>query len=789
MKFRGLFLAFMLCFPFFTSVAQNKVQLSGYVRDDKTGEEIIGATIFIKELQTGAATDINGYYSISLPKSTYHVEYSFVGMKSVERQLDLQQNLVQNIKLTEIDQELEEVVVSAEAEDRNVSNIEMSVEKMPVEVIKKMPAFMGEVDVIKSLITLPGVTTVGEGASGFNVRGGNIDQNLVLLDGAPIYSSSHLFGFFSVFNPDVVSDIKLYKGGIPATFGGRVASVLDIQEKDGNSKSFSGSGGIGAVSSRLSLEGPLVKDKGSFIISGRRSYADLFLKLSNDEALKNSTAYFYDLNGKAAYQLNENNRLTFSGYYGRDVFRFKDQFGFDWGNTAARLKWNHTFHDNFFADFSAIYSQYDYALGVPSGENAFELNSQILNYNLKSDMTYFFRVGSKLDFGVSGLFYTVKPGEMIPGEENITISPFTIQSEYALEPAAYISHEYEFNDRWTVSYGLRYSMFLKFGKGTTYTYEDGLPRSSKSIQDTLDFGKGELMKTYGGLEPRLALKVGLDPNSSIKFSYNRMFQYLQLVSNTTSALPTDVWKLSNEYVKPLIGDQIALGYFRNFKENTYEFSAETYLKYMQNVMDYKNGAELLLNDNLDTELLEGIGRAYGLELMLKKTKGKFTGWLSYTLSRSERQVDGDNPEETINEGNWYLSNYDKMHDLTFVGAYQLNKRLSFSANFTYSSGRPITYPEGKYEYEGIVIPHYSLRNQNRVPDYHRLDLSATLESRDRPSRRWKGSWSFSLYNVYARRNTYSIFFQPQENDPAKTEAVRLSILGSLVPAVTYNFTF
>lgn len=767
---------------------QKKVTLSGYLKDKSNGEGLIGATIYVEELKIGTSTNVYGFYSISIDPGNYNVTFSYIGYAPVAQTISLTENTSLNMELAEADVNLDEVEISGEKKDQNVTSIEMSVERMDIKTIKKIPQFLGEVDIIRSALLLPGVTTVGEGASGFNVRGGNIDQNLILLDEAPVYNSSHLFGFFSVFNPDAVKDFTLYKGGIPAQFGGRLSSVMDVHQKEGNLKKISGSGNISLVSSKLTLEGPIKKDKSSFMIAGRRSYADLMAKAAGQ--LQNSDAYFYDLNLKLNYILNEKNRIFLSGYLGDDVFNFDGDFEARWGNKTTSLRWNHLFNSKIFSNLTLVYSDYSYSLGVPSGSFAFEWESHIYNYNVNYDFTVFATPKNTLKFGMNSTYYRFLPGKAEGKGETSIFNKIEIEQERAWEPAIYVSNEQKITSLLTLQYGLRYSMFMNLGPGDENEYENGQPiqdpgdpNSVNEITGTTHYDRYELIKGFDGFEPRLAVNYRLNDRSSVKASYNRMRQYIHLVSNTTSAIPVDVWKPSGRYVKPATADQVALGYFRNFNNNKFEASTEVYYKNFYDLLDYVDGAELLLNQTLEQELLSGDGRAYGLEVQIKKKEGKFTGWISYTLSRTERKVEG------INNNDYYPSNYDKTHDVSVVAMYQINEKWDIGANFTFMTGRPITYPDAKYEFGDIVVPNYSNRNGARTPSYHRLDLSANLTPKRKEGQKWEGSWNFSVYNFYARRNPYSIFFRQNEDNPQITEAYRLSILGSFFPSVGYTFKF
>lgn len=767
--------------------AQN-FTISGSVKDAISGQTLPLASVKVLELNKGVSTDFSGNYTISLPKGSYTLEFSYVGFKPEQREITLDKNLTITVSLSEEAKQLKEVVITVEKRDANVEQVEMSSTKLEIEEIKKMPAFMGEVDVVKSIQLLPGVTTVGEGASGFNVRGGAIDQNLILMDNAPVYSSSHLFGFFSVFNSDALEDVKLYKGSIPAPYGGRISSVLDVHQKSADMNKFHASGGLGVVSSRLTIEAPIVKNKLSLIVGGRRSYADIFLKASPDSAINSTAAYFYDLNGKLAYKVNENNKITLSGYHGVDVLNFQDLFGFKWGNTLASLNWVHTINDSTFIKTYGSYSRYNYQLEFSP---IFVWTSIIDNMDLGVE---FHKDLGKHDIriGFKEKLYAFQPAileEHPDATEDFAFPTFSIDRENALETGIYIGDEIKFSDKFSMMAGVRYSQFTNFGPGETYVYEEGQPKNANTLYDTTTYAKNEVQASYGGFEPRFGMRFKLNESSSVKAGYNRMRQYLHLISNSTSGLPIDVWKMTDEYIKPLIGDQVAAGYFKNFKNDTIEFSAEVYYKWMTNVVDYKNGAELLLNENVETELLTGTGRAYGIELMLKKSLGDLTGWISYTLSRTERKVaESEFQEEIVNEGNWYPSNYDKTHDLTLVLSYEITKRLSVSSNFTYSTGRAITYPDSKFQYDNKSWAYYPTRNQDRLSPYNRLDLSVTLKGKENPEKKFHSEWVLSVYNVYARRNPFALIFTENE-ETGETEAQRISILGTVLPAITYNFNF
>ena len=784
---------YIIAFSFFInfSYSQEKFTISGSISDTKNNETLFGVTVYIKNLETGTSTNEYGFYSLTLPKGTYQITVSYLGFSEITEEIILNSNLKKNYKLTEESLQLNEIVVTDKPNKLNIKKAEFSTNKLAISTIKKMPAILGEVDIIKSILTLPGVTNAGEGQSGFNVRGGAADQNLILLDEATIYNSSHLFGFFSVFNADAIKDLKLYKGGIPARYGGRVASVLDIYQKEGNSNNFNLSGGIGLISSRLLAEGPIVKDKASFLVAGRSSYAHLFLKLTDN---KNS-AYFYDLNTKLSYNINDNNSLYFSGYFGRDVFSLNNSFVNTYGNSVLNLRWNHLFSDKLFSNASLIYSDYYYGLKLDF--IGFNWDSGIKNYNFKYDFKYYLNDKTKLNFGLNTVYYDFNPGKIEPTDSSSGINPDQLDKKYAFEPAVYIDIEQTLSEKISVNYGLRYSSFYRLGKQEINTYlnneavtfnqelqiyEKATPTGTKS------YGRNETIANFGNFEPRVAISYAINDDVAIKASYNRMSQYLHLISNTQSPTPLDVWAPSDNYLKPQLLDQYTIGYFKNFKNGKYTLEVESFYKEIQNRLDYIDGADLIANEAIEQVVLNGKARAYGLEILAKKNEGKLNGWVSYTLSRSEQQTPGRNANETgINNGEWYKTGWDKLHNLSVTGMYQLNEKWSFGSIFSLQSGQPVTYPNGQYVYQDISVPSYGLRNENRLPTYHRLDISATLVPNKNKNRKWYGEWVFSIYNVYSRKNAASISFR-QNQDSGNNEAVRLSIFG-IVPSATYNFKF
>lgn len=773
----------------FLSFGQEKVTLSGTLKDVETGEDLIGARITVDELPgVGALTNVYGFFSLTVEKGTYNLTIKSLGFKTVKMKMDLTENQTLDLEMEVEGKMFGTVEVTAEKLDENVTSAEMGVDKIDVKDIENIPVLFGERDVLKTIQLLPGVKPAGEGNAGFFVRGGSADQNLILLDEAPVYNASHLLGFFSVFNSDALKDVKLYKGSAPAEFGGRLSSVMDIKMKEGNSKRLSVSGGIGLISSKLTVEAPIVKDKGSFIISGRRTYADLFLKLSNNEQAKNSILYFYDFNAKANYRIGKKDRIFLSGYFGRDNFGFADQFGFDWGNATGTFRWNHIYGDRLFGNTSVIFSNYNYKIKFGSGNETFQIGSEIQDINVKEDFDFYINSNNTLSFGANIIHHTFRPGEIETGSD-IGFELNDIENRYSLESAAYISNEQKIKQRWTVVYGLRFSNFTQIGPGNIFTYDvDG------KVTDTTAYDDWEPVASYNGLSPRASLNFKLDENSSIKGSYARTYQFVHLVSNSTSSSPTDIWIPSSNNVKPQLADQGAIGYFRNFMDNQLEFSTEIYYKAMQNVIDYRDGAEVTLNPTVEGELLYGIGRAYGVELLLKKRRGKFTGWVTYTLSRTERQFD------EINDGAWYVARQDRTHDFSVVGMYNFTERLTASATWVYYTGNAVTFPSGKYEIDGQIVNLYTERNGYRMPDYHRLDLGVTWynkkfkivkdvdtgEDKEIP-RRFESSWNFSIYNAYARENAYSITFQ-ENAETGQTEAVQLALF-KIVPSISYNFKF
>jgi TonB dependent receptor/CarboxypepD_reg-like domain/TonB-dependent Receptor Plug Domain len=764
----------LLLLPFLLH-AQVRPTVSGTVRDAATGETLIGASLVLLEQPHSAALSNSfGFYSLNALAGKYTLIVSFAGYRSDTVAVDLAKDITLNIQLATAGVQLQEVVVTGNRNNNNVSKPLMGVQKLSVTEIRDIPVIFGEKDILKTIQLLPGVQSAGDGNSGFYVRGGAIDQNLILLDGATVYDPSHLLGFFSVFNSDAIKDVTLYKGAIPAEYGGRLSSVLDVKMNDGNSKDYSASGGIGLIDSRLTVEGPIQKDDGSFIVSARRTYADLFLKLSKDTNTNRNSLYFYDLNAKANYKLGEKDHLYLSGYFGQDHLGISNSFDLTYGNSTGTLRWNHILNSKLFSNTSLIYSKYSYTIGINSGNNNIGINSYIEDLHFKEDLEYYISSGNKVNFGVDVIDHTISPG-VITASGSSSFNSLQIQNRHALESAFYVNHTVSLSDKLNVDYGLRASMFTVLGPGTFYKYD-----SSGNVLDSTTYAAGKTVINYFNLEPRLSTSYQLTDNSSIKASYARTTQNLHLLSNSTSSNPTDVWVPNTNNVKPEIGDQVSLGYYRNLKENAYELSAEVYYRYMQNQIDYRNGAQLIANTNVESQLIYGHGRAYGLELYARKKVGRLTGWISYTLSRTERQFAG------VNNDSWYPAMQDRTHDLSVVGIYKLNKKWTLSSDFVYYTGNAVTWPSGKYEVEGQIAYLYTSRNGYRMPPYNRLDFSATLQGKK--TKKTDSYWIFSCYNVYGRENPYSISFEQDPGDPSKTQAVQYALF-RWVPSVSYNFKF
>ncbi len=759
------------------SMGQGNAVLKGNLRDAATGEDLIGATVYVTELKTGTTANVYGFYSLNLPAGSYTVRFSYTGYSTKMIEIELKENKVLNVELESAFQQLGEVVVTGEKPDENVKQVRMSTNNLQMETIKSLPSFMGEVDVMKSLVLLPGISSGGEGSTGIFVRGGNVDQNLILLDEATVYNASHLMGFFSVFNADAIKDVQVYKGGMPAQYGGRLSSVVDMRMKEGNSKKFSATGGYGSIASRLTVEGPIQRDVSSFIISGRRTYFDLFLPFSADTNLRNSRLYFYDLNAKANYRFSDKDRIFLSTYTGRDYLRINEEFNMGWGNETASLRWNHIFNSRIFSNFTLIYSHYDYNLGFNYGVNSFDWFSHIREMSFKGDFTWYYNPDFTVRFGVQNQHHRFNPGQIRGKGDQSAVNDYDMPVSYGLQHAAYLSAEHKLSENFTMEYGIRYSLFQNMGESTVFSVNDNY-----QVTDTLYYGRGEIFNTDHGPEPRLGMVYSPSDYHSFKASYNRTRQYLQQTNISASGTPLDIWFPASPNIKGQVADQWAVGYFRNFLDNALESSLEVYYKDMKNQLDFRDHADILLNTHMEADLRAGKAWSYGVEFMFNKTKGDFTGWFGYTWSRAWQQID------EINQGEKYPAVFDRPHDLSLVLAYDLNPRLNVAASWVYQSGRPVTLPVGRYEYGGVFVPVYGQRNSSRYPDYHRLDLSLTWKTREKPGRRWQSSWDVSVYNAYMRKNTFAYSFRQNDDNVYQTDAYMIYLF-SIVPSVTYNFKF
>ncbi len=775
----------------FAQTTDTKVTLSGYIKDSANGESIVGAIVKIEGTEWNANSNVYGFYSLSVAAGNYTVVVSQAGFTSSRINLNITQDLTRNFELSKVEEDFRGVSIKAKKRENFVEKVDMSTNNLNITQIKKVPALLGEVDIVKSVQLLPGVSTVGEGASGFNVRGGSIDQNLILLDEAPVFNASHLFGFFSVFNPDAVKDVKLIKGGMPAQYGGRVSSTLDVRMKDGNTKKTEVNGGVGVIFSRLSIEGPIAhknekfKNKSSYIIAGRRSYVDVLSKpfLAKNENLKDAIFYFYDLTAKVNYVLNANNKFYLSAYSGKDAFGVPGAL-FNWGNQTATLRWNHLFSKKLFSNFTTYYSQYNYQLGFGEGDNTFRWKSNITNYSIKPDFTYYITPNNTLQFGLVTTYYIFKPGDAVSRDQGQVVQ-FGLPNKYALENAFYLENEQKVNTKMTLRYGLRWSNFNYLGSGSALMLNRPIAGQRAEILDRVEYKKHQLIQAYNVPEPRFSANYKVNKFNAFKLSYNRMSQYLHLISNTAASVPLDVWTPSTNNIKPQISDQLAIGYFKNIgKAIDYEFSAEAFYKSLQNQIDYIDGANLLLNNGLEAELLSGKGRAYGLELYAKKNSGQLTGWIAYTLSKSERQVNG------ISNDQWYNNRFDRRHNANITLSYEWTKKWSTAVAWVFASGTPTNLPNTKYSfqgYQGIPQNPDNLRNNVTIKPYNRLDISATWVRKK--TKTWESNWVFGIYNAYARRNPFSYYTQVNPDNNNQTQLIRYSIIGSVIPSVSWNFKF
>lgn len=781
-RFLQVFILLILLLP---AKAQQKYTLNGYVKDALNGEELIGASVYIHSLQSGTMTNAYGFYALTVPAGTYDVTFSFIGYKTLVVPIEVSDDLSRNVELSIEATVIREVVVTDKAVDENITSVQMSRNTLNINQVRKLPALFGEVDIIKNIQMLPGVISAGEGTSSFFVRGGSADQNLILIDEAPIYDPSHLFGLFSVFNADVIKDSELYKGGIPSRFGGRLSSILEVRTKDGNNKNLGVSGGIGTMASRVAVEGPFRKEKSSFIVSARRSYVDLFLRAADQDNI----VYFYDVNAKASWRYNNNNRFYVAFYNGRDNFRFQDDFGFGWGNATGTFRWNHLFNERLFSNTTLILSNFDYKLEVNDPVQGLEWTSNLQELSLKNDLTYFINLKNELSFGYHLTGRRFSPGKISPNTDGSIFETLELSRMYAIDHALYLSNKQRIGDNITLDYGLRLSIFQNVGKGDVYLYDDPQDNTTITRTDTLHYDALETIKTYVNAEPRLALLYVLRPDQSIKVSYNRMVQNTHLISSGTVPIPFNTWNPSGYYLKPQLADQVAVGYFRNLKENRYEASIEAYYKDMENVTDFADNAAIFFNEDLSTEFRQGKSWSYGAELMVNKKEGKLTGMVSYTWSKTMRDIPG------VNQGKIFKANYDRRNVVNVNAAYDLNDSWTFGANFSYSTGRPITLPAGKYEFDGYNPDVITERNGYLLPAYHRMDVSATFSPRKNKSRKWQGHWVFSVYNVYNRQNPFTIYTRTKQDDDGNVigdgtqKEARLVYLFPILPSITYNFKF
>lgn len=769
--------------------AQNpKAKLSGKVTSKWTGEGLIGVTVFVPSLGLGTTTGVEGKYELEMPLGTFTITYSRVGLTKVEKRIDFIKDKKLDFEMSEKTLQLDEFVLFSERADANVKSLDVGKNTLSIEKINTLPPFMGEPDVIKSLMLLPGVSTVGEGASGFNVRGGGIDQNLILQDGGLLFNSSHVFGFFSAFNPLVVKNATLYKSGIPAGYGGRLSSLLDVELRNGSYRDYNVSGGVGLISSKLAIDGPIIKDKVSLLVGGRIFYTDWLLNRVDNINVKNSSASFHDFNVKVSYLINDKSELSYSGYTSKDGFSFASDTTFNWQTTNHVLQWDHAFSERLSLNSAIVAGQYSYDIQNSEDISAFRIDSDIKYKSLKSSAVYRLNANHKLNFGVEGILYNFSPGKQRALSENSGVEFKELEEEKSIESAIFIEDEIKINEKLSIKPGIRFSRFDNIGPGSDFIYGNGDSKSNSNIIDTIFYDNGESIASYQGFEPRIVLNYTLNDQNSIKLSYNRTRQYLHLISNTAAATPTDFWKTSNKYIEPEIGDQYSIGFFRNWNDNAIESSIEVYSKSASNILDYKDGAVLLMNENIESALIPGTSRAYGVELFINKKSGLTTGWLSYTYSRSFRTVNGVYDDERINQGNQYAANYDKPHDVTLAINHKASPIVELGMNATYSTGRPLTVPLSAYNVSNLTgVANFSLRNQDRIPDYYRLDLSLTIKSKPKIDRKWSYNWTFSIYNVLGRKNAYSVFFK--NNQGAPPTAYKLSVLGHAFPSLTFNFKF
>lgn len=762
-------------------------QVSIYVNDADNKDALIGASVLVKETNQGDITDADGRTSIELKKGSYNLEVSYLGYESTTESIEVRGKGVLKVVLAQSSTKIEEVVISSQEANANVKNTDIGKQVMSIATIEALPPFVGEADILKSITLLPGVSSVGEASSGFNVRGSNADQNLILLGNAPLYNPSHLFGFFSAFNTDLIKDVSIYKGGIPANYGGRASSIIDLKYKRGNQDKWGGKASVGLVSAKASLGGPIMTEDLTLMIAGRKSYSNYILRAIDDASVQNSSAGFYDVNAILDYDISDDMSVRYAFYRSSDDFALTTDTTYAWSNQNHTLTFNKSFGEKLNLELSAVQAEYDFAIEDRGTFNSFRINSKIKDRGLNLTGKYFIGENHDLTIGAQTKFIDISPGSLEKTSEDSDIVPFSVDREKAQESGVFLQHNFELFGFLGLSYGARYSDFRFLGPNEVPIYADLLPRAPENITSFQQYGDNDVIQTYNGFEPRASLRISLGESLSLKAGYNKMYQYIHLVSNTSTIAPTDVWKLSDTYLKPQEVEQWSGGIFKNFNNNTVEASVEVFYKDLNNILDYKDGATLLLNNNLESQLLNGIGRAYGAEFYIEKKKGDLTGWISYTYSKSERQVIGSFPEEIINDGNWYPSNYDKPHNLSITSEYKFGKRTKLSSIFTYSTGRPTTYPEAKFNYlGGTNIAYYDERNGFRVPDYHRLDMSFTF-GWDTANKWLAGDWVLSVYNLYGRKNAFSVFFDDVAGAPP--QAFSLSVLGVAFPSLSYNIEF
>ncbi len=762
-----------------------KVIISGYITNRDTKEPVAGVTVFIQKLSIGTISNEYGFYTLTMPRGIHLLQFSFIGMREKMINLNLNGTGEMNVEMNSMLIPLKETVVSAQ-KNMILQRFEVGAEKINITSFRLLPTSMGESDIIKSVLLIPGVQSVGEGSAGFNVRGGSADQNLILLYGAPVYNSSHFFGFFSAVNSDIIKDVTLYKGGIPSRYGGRISSVLDITSKEGNRKEFAGNAGISPITTHLMVEGPLIKDTLTYLLTARTTYSNWIFGLIDNASLQRSRASFYDFNGKITYDLNKNNKIDFSSYYSHDAFRFNSDTVYSYDNNIFVLKWRHFFNSRFFSALSINNSLYNYDISSQDvATEAFILSHKINSTGLKADFNWF-QGRNEINFGVDLNKYTIMPGSYLPASDSSLVIPHIIEKERAWEGALYIDDKFILTNFMSINVGMRMSTFYSLGPGSVMIYNPEYSKSRSTIIDTINFKSGEVSSRYAGPELRMSLNFRVNDKSSFKINYNRTRQYLHLLSNSTSISPTDTWKLSDYYLKPQVGDQFAIGFYKMLFKNSFETSAELYYKEIKNMVDFKGGTRLIMDEKIEKDIINVKGKAYGLELIFKKTEGKVRYSIGYTYARIFIKSLGNFSEEMINSGKWFPANFDKPNDLVVTFNYLLSRRFSFSSNYTWSTGRPITYPVATYHISDKILVHYSDRNKYRIPDYSRLDLSFSVSGNLKSRRIAHPNWTFSVYNLLGRQNVYSIYFK-KEGELVK--GYKLSVFGKAIPSVTFSFDF